>query len=160
MTITETLVAEHRVFCALFDFIDKTLPKSTSATGLKLLGELVEALLRRHAEAEDVLVLVALKHTMVEGGRLEFLQQEHKELGGSLRRVRNAQGLAETRRWLREAIGASRKHFENEERVVFPLLEKVLQSLTLTELNTAWLRRRKQAEVPPVAGVMAMAAAG
>ena len=35
-------------------------------------------------------------------------------------------------------MAASRRHFSHEERLFFPLLERVVQPATLTAMGTAW----------------------
>ena len=42
-------------------------------------------------------------------------------------------------------IAASRKHFEKEERIVFPLAERILKTKTLTDLGSEWRKRRETA---------------
>jgi hemerythrin-like domain-containing protein len=37
----------------------------------------------------------------------------------------------------------ARKHFDKEERIVFPLAERVLKANTLDELGTEWMKRRQ-----------------
>ena len=58
---------------------------------------------------------------------------------GKARQLKVAKGL------LLHAITASRKHFDKEERIVFPLAERVLKTKTLTELGTEWTKRRDAA---------------
>ncbi len=41
------------------------------------------------------------------------------------------------------AVTASRKHFDKEERIVFPLAERILKAKTLSELGEQWLNRRE-----------------
>jgi hemerythrin-like domain-containing protein len=43
------------------------------------------------------------------------------------------------------AVAHSRKHFDKEERIVFPLAERVLNSKTLTSLGQSWMHRRNTA---------------
>jgi hemerythrin-like domain-containing protein len=40
------------------------------------------------------------------------------------------------------AVVASRKHFDREERIVFPLAEKVMKDETLAELGKTWMKQR------------------
>jgi hemerythrin-like domain-containing protein len=148
MRITETLVAEHAVFRSLFDFIELMLAESPTLREVKLLGSLVGALLHGHGEAEEHLVLAALDHTLAEHGGLDRLHHEHHEIDGRLKRLESLNQLSEARRLLEAVVLASRKHFEHEERVVFPLVEKVLPPEMLTELNNAWSQRRRALAVP------------
>ncbi len=50
------------------------------------------------------------------------------------------------RQLLIEAVLASRKHFDKEERVVFPLAERLLKTRTLVELGSRWMKQR---QAPP-----------
>jgi hemerythrin-like domain-containing protein len=70
------------------------------------------------------------------------MHQDHHEIDDRLRKVHAANTCAEARRLLKVAITASREHFRGEERSVFPLLEKVLQEETLTELGQSWMQRQ------------------
>jgi hemerythrin-like domain-containing protein len=46
------------------------------------------------------------------------------------------------RQHLLAAVACSRKHFDKEERIVFPLAERVLKAKTLTTLGQTWLAQR------------------
>ena len=53
---------------------------------------------------------------------------------------------ADAKKILLNAIAASRKHFDKEERIVFPLAERILKAKTLNELGEEWLLRRQVAK--------------
>ncbi len=65
-----------------------------------------------------------------------------RELLGAIR-VRSAKQLVEARRLLQRAVAYSRNHFDREERIVFPLAEKVMKQETLVELGRTWLQQRE-----------------
>jgi len=46
---------------------------------------------------------------------------------------------------LLRAVLRSREHFDKEERIVFPLAERVLKARTLFNLGDEWLKRRDAA---------------
>jgi iron-sulfur cluster repair protein YtfE (RIC family) len=142
IAITTALVAEHAMYCALFDHIEQLLPKLDRPAEVKRLARLVEGLLRGHAAAEEDLVLVALDHDSEHKRRANRLHQEHKEIDGRLTRVHGTNNVAQARGLLRAAIVASRSHFKHEERVVFPLIERVTKPETLTRLGATWMQRR------------------
>jgi hemerythrin-like domain-containing protein len=56
--------------------------------------------------------------------------------------VKAARRLPEARQLLLQAVTASRTHFDREERIVFPLAEKVMKDETLTELGKTWMKQR------------------
>ena len=62
-----------------------------------------------------------------------------KAPGGSL--IKLANGVATARQFLQVALTASRKHFQWEERLLFPLIEKMLKPETLAELGQACMDR-------------------
>ena len=53
-------------------------------------------------------------------------------------------GWKMARKALLTAVLASRRHFDKEERVIFPLAEKVLKAKTLTDLGETWIARRNK----------------
>jgi hemerythrin-like domain-containing protein len=59
--------------------------------------------------------------------------------------VLKARTLKDAKKILLKAIAASRKHFDKEERIVFPMAERVLKTKTLSDLGTEWLRKRAAA---------------
>ena len=141
MKITEALVAEHRIFLSVFDQIERVLPWLATVAEVKVLAGVIEGMLEDHAGTETNLAYLALDHVMQDKGQLDQLHEEHHEIDASLRRVQQAENCPEARRLLQAAIAASRNHFRFEEQSIFPLLENVLQSETLTELGVTWLQR-------------------
>lgn len=141
--ITETLSAEHAVFCGLFDFIELTQARLDSLGKVKLLASLVATLLYNHAEAENKLLFATLNHALAEKGRLTHLHQEHQDLDARLARVQAATHLADGLRFLKEAMIAARIHFAREERHLFPFIERTLEKETLVQLNEAWRHQRR-----------------
>ena len=64
---------------------------------------------------------------------------------GKLVRAHKARDLKSSKKLLLGAVVASREHFDKEERIVFPMAERVLKAKTLSELGETWLRRREVA---------------
>jgi hemerythrin-like domain-containing protein len=142
MKITEALVAEHTIFLGVFDQIERVLPSLTTLVEVMTMARIVEGLLEGHAKTETNLAYLALDHVQEHNGELKRMHQDHHEIDDRLRKVQTANTCAEARRLLKVAITASREHFRGEERSVFPLLEKVLQEETLTELGQSWMQRQ------------------
>jgi hemerythrin-like domain-containing protein len=142
MKITEALVAEHTIFLGVFDQIERVLPSLTTLVEVATMARIVEGLLEGHAKMETNLAYLALDHVQEHNGELKHMHQDHHEIDDRLRKVHAANTCAEARRLLKVAITASREHFRGEERSVFPLLEKVLQEETLTELGQSWMQRQ------------------
>ena len=140
--ITRALTAEHKLFCAVFDEIEAMLPSVKRLAELREMGRMVEGLLRSHAVAEEDLVLLALDHSPIHKRRANRLHQEHHEIDSRLTRVCAVNDLARARSLLTAALAASRKHFQHEERVVFPFIEQAVEPGTLTQMGAVWLQRR------------------
>ncbi len=142
MKITQALVAEHTIFLSVFDQIERVLPSLATPIEVRTMASIVERLLEDHAKTETNLAYLALDHVLEHNGELKQMYQDHHEIDDRLRNVHTANTCAEARRLLKMAIGASREHFQGEERSVFPLLEKSLGEETLTALGKTWMQRQ------------------
>ena len=145
MKITEILVAEHAVFHNLFDHIEKTLPRLKTLAEVKSLAATLDALMRPHAGTEDDLLMGQLEHCLEQLGQSETFHEEHEEIDAQLAEVQKARGPKQARDLLLRAVLRSREHFDKEERVVFPLAERVLKAKTLSGLGDEWMKRRETA---------------
>jgi hemerythrin-like domain-containing protein len=142
MKITDILLAEHIVFHNIFDHIERTLPRLKTLAEIRALAALLEDLLRGHSKAEDELLLAPLEHYLEQIGQRDSFEHEHHEIDANLLRIHQARSVAEARRPMQHALTYSRKHFDHEERIVFPMAEKVLKATTLRELGRTWLQKR------------------
>jgi hemerythrin-like domain-containing protein len=142
MKITEALVAEHTIFLAVFDQIERVLPSLTTPAEVRTMANIMEGLLAGHAKTETNLAYLALDHVLADNGELKRMYQDHHEIDDRLRKVHTANTCAEARRLLKLALTSTREHFRGEERSVFPLLEQALQEETLAELGQTWLDRQ------------------
>jgi hemerythrin-like domain-containing protein len=142
MKITEALFAEHLVFHNMFDYIEAVVPRLKTLAEVKSLATLMESLLKAHSDTEDELFLGPLEHCFEQMGQRDAFLEEHKEIDESLRHLRQVQNLKKARQLLLAAVTYSRKHFDKEERIVFPLAERVLNSKTLTALGRTWMEQR------------------
>ena len=146
MKITEILMAEHAVFHNLFDHIEAAVPRLKTPGEVKLLATLVDKVMAPHSKTEDDLFIEPLEHCFEQIGQNETFHAEHRQIEEMLARVHKARTLKDARKILLAAIAASRKHFDKEERIVFPMAERVLKTKTLSELGTEWLRQREAAK--------------
>jgi len=142
MRITEALFAEHLVFHNLFDHLENVVPKLRTLGEIKALAALMEVMLKSHSDTEDELFIGPLEHCFEQIGQREQFHQEHEEIDENLRLVQKARQIGAARKMLLAAVAYSRKHFDKEERVVFPMAEKVLNARTLTQLGQVWIDQR------------------
>jgi hemerythrin-like domain-containing protein len=139
MKITDGLMAEHTMFLSVFDHVERLLPRLTTPKEVATMAGLVESLLKGHADSETNLAYLALDHALAEQGHIERMYQDHHEIDARLKAVQTARTCDEGRRLLQAALQASRDHFRAEERIVFPMIEKLLHAETLAELGGVWL---------------------
>jgi len=147
MKITEALLAEHLVFHNLFDHIEATAPHLKTLGEVKSLALLMESMLKAHSDTEDELFIGPLEHCFEQIGQRDAFLEEHQEIDNNLKLV---QGTKRTRRacqLLLSAVAYSRKHFDKEERIVFPMAERVLKHNTLTALGKTWMVQRTRVVV-------------
>lgn len=147
MKITEALFAEHLVFHNMFDHIEATATKLKSLGEVKEVAAVMESMLKAHSDTEDELFLGPLEHCFEQIGQRDAFIEEHEEMDGNLQRVQQATRLKEAQQLLLAAVAHSRRHFDREERIVFPLAESVLKEKTLTELGQAWMDQRVRVAV-------------
>ena len=148
MKITEALFAEHLVFHSMFDHIEAAAPKLKTLAEVKSLATLMEQLLRTHSDTEDDLFIGPLEHCFEQIGQRDAFLEEHKEIDENLRNIQGTRQLKKARQLLLSAVSYSRKHFDKEERIVFPMAERVLNSKTLTALGQQWMEQRARAAAP------------
>ena len=145
MKITETLLAEHVVFHNLFDHIERVLPGLRSVSEVRTLASVMETMLESHSRVEDDLLIAPMEHCMEQLGQKDTFHKEHEEIDEALRRIPRTTNVIQARRMLLKAVVASRRHFDKEERIVFPLAERVLNENTLRTLGQSWMKRSKVA---------------
>jgi hemerythrin-like domain-containing protein len=147
MKITEALLAEHQVFHNLFDHVEARVPRLKTLAEIRALAALIESVLEAHSRTEDELFIEPLEHCFEQIGQCQTFHEEHEQIDEWLRKVQKATTAAQARKNLQAAITSCRKHFDKEERIVFPLAERVLKARTLTSLAQTWMEQRKNVQV-------------
>jgi hemerythrin-like domain-containing protein len=147
MKITEALLAEHLVFHNMFDHIEATTPTMKTLAEVKSVAALMESMLRAHSDTEDDLFIGPLEHCFEQIGQRDTFLEEHQEIDGNLARVKKSTQVNEARELLLAAVAYSRRHFDKEERIVFPMAERILKNKTLTALGQTWMDQRTRVAV-------------
>jgi hemerythrin-like domain-containing protein len=142
MKITEILMAEHAVFHNLFDHIEATVPQLKTMAEVKSLATIMSKLTAPHSRTEDELFIEPLEHCFDHLGQKETFHHEHELIDQAMEKVQQAKDLKTAKRLLLGAVAASRNHFDKEERIVFPLAERILKAKTLTALGAEWMQKR------------------
>ena len=79
----------------------------------------------------------------MQGGRPCLIGQDHRELDDRLRQVHEAASCEEACGLLRAGMGGARTHFQQEERELFPELERALGMGVLVILGEAFKKAAK-----------------
>ena len=143
MKITDVLRAEHAVFHNLFDHIEATVPKVKTLAEVKGLAAVVDKVHAPHSKLEDDLFIEPLEPYFDQMGQQETFHAEHEHIEATLAKVQKTRTLKDAKKILLNAIAAARRHFDKEERIVFPLAERILKAKTLSDLGDQWLHRRE-----------------
>ena len=144
MKITDILRAEHTVFHHLFDHIEMTAPKLKTLGEVKSVAVLIDKVMAPHSKTEYDLFIEPLDHCFDQIGHKETFHHEHELIEEMFAGIQKAGSLKAARKLLLDVIAASRKHFEKEERIVFPMAERILKVKTLSDLGYEWMRRREE----------------
>jgi hemerythrin-like domain-containing protein len=144
MKITDILMAEHAVFHNLFDHVEATVPRLRTVAEVKSLGQIITKLTEPHSQTEDELFIAPLEHCFDQLGQKETFHEEHELIDQALAAVQQTADLKTAKKLLLGAVSASRTHFDKEERIIFPMAERILKARTLNELGAEWLKRRDQ----------------
>jgi hemerythrin-like domain-containing protein len=148
MKITDILRAEHTVFHHVFDHIEAVAPKLKSLSEVKTLARLADKVMSPHSHTEDELFIEPLEHCFEQIGQRDTFHHEHEVIERTFAAIAKARDLKTAKSLLLRAIAASRKHFDKEERIVFPMAERVMKTKTLTDLGREWSKRRDAALNP------------
>ena len=146
MKITEALIAEHGLFHGLFDYIERRTPDLKTLAEVKTVAGLLAATLEPHSRAEEELFIEPLDHCMDQLGQTQGFHGEHEEIEATLAAIQHSKSVRTARKLLLETVRACRRHFDKEERVVFPMGERLLKTKTLNELGAEWQKRREASE--------------
>lgn len=142
MKITEALLAEHVVFHNLFDYVERTVPGLKTLAEVRGLASLLDTMLRIHSKVEDHLLIAPLDAAFSQMGQAENFHDEHEQIEAGLGSISTVSRMAEAKRLLLKTVVLCRKHFDKEERIVFPMAEKQLSTRSLTDLGKRWEEQR------------------
>ncbi|HEY2329117.1 MAG TPA: hemerythrin domain-containing protein, partial [Verrucomicrobiae bacterium] len=95
------------------------------------------------SKLEDDLFMEPLEPYFDQMGQRETFHAEHEHIETALARVQKSRTLKDAKKILLNAIAATRKHFDKEERIVFPMAERILKARTLGQLGEQWLSSRE-----------------
>lgn len=142
MKITEGLLGEHALSYAIFDQVEVTAENARSLAEIAAIGRVVAGAVASHMELEDEVLFPALIERGQSDGALDVLRAEHLEIELLNGAVSASTTLEEGRGVLLRLLYTLRDHFAKEERVLFPICERLLGDRELRDLGEDWARRR------------------
>ncbi|MCC6665878.1 MAG: hemerythrin domain-containing protein [Polyangiaceae bacterium] len=142
MKITEGLLGEHALSYALFDQVEAATDDAASLGEVTALGRVLSRAVASHMALEHDVLFPALIERGHEGGALDVMRADHKEIELLAAAVSAAATLEEGRGVLLRLLYTLREHFEKEEQFLFPICERTLGDQKLTELGADWAKRR------------------
>jgi iron-sulfur cluster repair protein YtfE (RIC family) len=142
MKITEGLLGEHALSYSLFDQVERITDDAKSLEELIGAESLLSSAVLSHAALEDEVLFPALVERGQAEGPLDVMRAEHKEIELLAAAVRASMTLEEAKEVMFRLIDTLREHFGKEERVLFPMCERLLGAQKLMELGEHWARRR------------------
>jgi len=129
----------------VFEEVERVLPQAGTVAEVGRLATMLEGLLSGHAELEVEFAFAALDHALYRKGRLTRLHQDHAELDERLRQMHAAETCERARGLLRGAMRAGRAHFRQEERELFPAVERALGLGVLSALGERFRKKGRKA---------------
>lgn len=141
MRLTDALLGEHGAFYAQFDRLE-ALPAGLTVAEVREQAALLASALVSHADLEDELLFERMRSAGGDGGLLDAMEEEHRIIAGHLQRAQGSGDASKAMDALLEGVAVAREHFAREERMAFPLAERLLQGQALSDLGAEWSRRR------------------
>ncbi len=119
-------------------YLNMTSPFRTPATSH--VAAAMGAITKGHSQTEDELLIAPLEHCIEQMGQAEAFHTEHEEIDRTLMLIQKVKSVSKARQLMLSAVTASRAHFNKEERILFPMAEKVLNIGSLKNLAGSWQR--------------------
>jgi hemerythrin-like domain-containing protein len=143
VNIVDTLLGEHAVMYAHFDFLEQTLPGLGDLAEIRVLGTVLAAVVQSHSTVEDDLLFAALEEPLgAVSPALVGMRMMHEDIDRGFAEFEQAEDATAAREALLGVIGLARQHFLGEEESLFPTARRVLDGETLGRLGAAWAARR------------------
>lgn len=142
MKITDALLGEHGAFYAQFDRLEEALPHTNAVAEIREQAALLAAALVTHAKLEDTVLFDRMRSAGADEGLLRTMEEEHETIAALLTRAQGSQDATLAREALLDAVAQAREHFAREERLAFPLADRLLGAVVQDELGARWSEHR------------------
>ncbi len=142
MKLTDALLGEHGAFRVLLDGIEEMASYAGEVAQIESAMAVFTAEVTHHAKLEEDLLFPALKPHLDSNDLFDELHSEHREIRSGLEAIEDARDLDQAIAAVRRTLEIARKHFDNEEKGLYAIANKVLDEETLTRLGEDWAAAR------------------
>ena len=142
MKLTDALIGEHGAFRALLDAIEEMASYAGEVAQIESAMAVFTTEITQHAKLEENLLFSALEPHLDSNDLLAEMRSEHQEIRSGLESIEDARDLDQAIAAVQHTLEAARRHFENEEKVLYAIANKVLDEETLTRLGEDWAAAR------------------
>ena len=144
MKLTDALLGEPGVFHVLFDLIQDMAGTDEAMARIRGAVTVLTAMVDSHATLEDRLLFTALEpHLGRDAVPLAQMRAEHEQMERRLEAIEEVDDVNAALARIEEALALARLHFQKEERVLFPMAERILGPVALSRLGEAWAESRR-----------------
>lgn len=141
--LIDALLGEHGAYYALFNAIEKMADTEGELAQIESATAALAAELDTHATFEEDVLFPALEPHMENDDLISELCEEHKAIQAGLRRIEDARDIREAMDAVQQTLSKARRHFSNEEEILYPLARRMLDEKVLTQLGDTWAAARK-----------------
>lgn len=138
MKLTDALIGEHGAFRALLDGIEKMASHAGEVAQIESAMAIFSTEVTQHAKLEEDLLFTALEPHLGSNDLLAKMLSEHQEIRSGLESIEDARDLDQAIEAVQHTLDTARRHFENEEKILYAIANKVLDEETLTRLGKEW----------------------
>lgn len=140
VSVIDALRTDHDLFRDKLAELEQMIAGEATLVELRPVVAALAQGLDAHGRLEADLLFAAIEGE--NGQRLHAMHRDHEEIGHVFQSILASQSAAEARGSLTAAIELTRRHLDEEERLVFPAGERVLDADELRELGTHWAALR------------------
>lgn len=142
MKLTDALLGEHGAFRILLNGIEEMASYAGEVAQIESAMAFFTVEVTQHAKLEEDLLFPALKPHLDSNDLFDQMHSEHREIRSGLESIEEARDLDQAIAAVRHTLEITRKHFDNEEKVLYAIANKVLDEETLTQLGEEWAAAR------------------
>ncbi len=142
MNLIDALLGEHGAFHALLDSVEQMASTAGDIAQIDAAMAILATEVNAHAALEEKLLFPALENHSGTKELLAEMVAEHGAIRRGLEMIEEARDISEAVEAVQQTISVARRHFRNEETVLYVLAQEALDDETLTRLGEAWAAAR------------------